>query len=324
MGVIVLFAAAQLLLFSLGDFPLQSGQTLQKTQIGYRTFGELNAARDNVILIPSWFNGKSADLEAYIGPGNLIDPTGYHIIVVDALSNGVSTSPSNSETQRGGAFPKISIGDMVESQHRLMQHLKIQHVHAVVGISMGGMQAFQWAAQYPEFMNKVIPIVGTPKMGIKDMLLWTTYIKMIPGMGGEKKSLADLFNFGRKSPAKLSEESQFASLMNGLEPEARPGTKQSLALPKSPNDVRRQFEAIMVHSILKKNATMEDAVKGIKAKLLVVAATQDKVVSPELPIQFADMAKFPKIVLEGECGHNAYKCEKDKLGPELNRFLREK
>ena len=322
--MIALFAAAQLLFFQLGDFKLQSGQTLQKTQIGYRTFGELSPARDNVILIPSWFNGKSADLEAYIGPGNLIDPTGFHIIVVDALSNGVSTSPSNSETQRGAAFPKISIADMVETQHRLMQHLNINHVHAVIGISMGGMQAFQWAAQYPDFMNKVVPIVGTPKMGIKDMLLWTTYIKMVPGMGGEKKSLADLFNFGRKSPSKLNEEAQFASLMNGLDPEAKPGAKQNIALPKSPNDVRRQFEAIMVHSIIKKNSSMDDAVKGIKAKLMVVAATQDKVVSPDLPIQFADLAKFPKVVLEGECGHNAYKCEKDKLGPELNKFLREK
>jgi homoserine O-acetyltransferase/O-succinyltransferase len=316
--------SAQLLFFILGDFKLESGQTLEKAQIGYRTFGQLNQAKDNVILIPSWFNGKSADLEAYIGPGNLIDPTGYHIVVVDAISNGVSTSPSNSETQRGEKFPRITIRDMVESQYRLLQHLGIKHVHAVVGISMGGMQAFQWVVQYPSFVSKAIPIVGTPRMGVKDVLLWTTYAKMIPGLGQPRRTnpLIDLFRIGGRTPARNNvEESQFSDLMNGLDP--APAGANNIALPKSPNDVRRQFEAVLAHNITRNfSSSFENTVKALKADLLVVVATQDKVVSPETPLEFAEIAKARKFVLAGECGHNAYKCEKTALGKVLNEFLR--
>jgi homoserine O-acetyltransferase/O-succinyltransferase len=315
-------ASAQLLFFILGDFKLESGEILEKAQIGYRTFGELNQAKDNVILIPSWFNGKSADLEAYIGPGNLIDPTGYHIVVVDALSNGVSTSPSNSETQRGEKFPRITIRDMVETQHRLLQHLGIKHVHAVIGISMGGMQAFQWMVQYPSFVSKAIPIVGTPRMGVKDMLLWTTYAKMIPGLGRPRKTNAflDLFRIGG-TRAQSAEENQFTDMMNGLDP--APVGPNNIALPKSPNDVRRQFEAVLAHNITKSfSSSFQNTVKAIQADMLVVVAKQDKVVSPETALEFAGIANAQKLVLEGECGHNAYKCEKALLGPALNRFLR--
>lgn len=302
----MLAVAAQLILFPLGDFRLANGQTLQQAQIGYHTWGELNAARDNAILIPSWFNGKSADLGDYVGAGPeyLFDTTGFFVISVDALSNGVSTSPSNSPTQRGDKYPRISMADMVESQKRLVDSLGIKRLHAVAGVSMGAMQAMQWSVQYPDFMKKTISIVGTHKMGAKDILLWTSFIKMIP-IGNNR-------NRGRGSA-----QSQFNEMMNNHQA----GRAHSL-IPKSPNDVRRQFEAVMQHDITRAFRSEDATIAAIQSEMLLVVATQDKVVSPEPPTEFARRAKAQLFTLAGDCGHNAYKCEKATLAPVINKFLR--
>ena len=96
------------------------------------------------------------------------------MIAVDALGDGVSSSPSTSPTQPRMTFPKFTIRDMVESQHRLLTGtLQIRHVDTVMGISMGGMQTFEWMTAYPEFMNRAIAIVGSPQLTSMDLLLWT-------------------------------------------------------------------------------------------------------------------------------------------------------
>jgi homoserine O-acetyltransferase len=103
----------------LGDLKLRSGAVIQDFRLGYRTLGRLNADKSNAILWPSWLGGKSEDLLQFIGPGKVIDSTRYFVILVDAIADGVSTSPSNSRKQPLGKFPEIAIRDMVESEHRL-------------------------------------------------------------------------------------------------------------------------------------------------------------------------------------------------------------
>ena len=104
---------------SIGDLLLESGETLRNCKVGYRTAGTLNADKSNVIIFPTWFTGTSDGLWKYelIGPGKLADTDRYFVIAIDALGNGVSSSPSTSISQPGAQFPDISIDNMVNSQY---------------------------------------------------------------------------------------------------------------------------------------------------------------------------------------------------------------
>ena len=164
----------------LGNFKLVSGEMIYKCKIGYRTFGTLNEEKSNAILWPTWFGGKSENLANLIGPDKVVDSDEYFVIAVDALGNGVSSSPSNSEYQSNRNFPQITIKDMINSQYKLLtEHLGINHLHGIIGGSMGGMQVFEWIVSYPNFMEKAIAYVGSPKLTSFDLLVWQTELTAI-------------------------------------------------------------------------------------------------------------------------------------------------
>ena len=104
---------------SLGDFKLENGATIRDCRIGYRTFGNLNADRSNAVLITTWAGGTTEQLKSSIAAGGLIDPTKYFVIAIDALGNGVSSSPSNSRLQPRMKFPQFTLRDAVNTQHEL-------------------------------------------------------------------------------------------------------------------------------------------------------------------------------------------------------------
>src|ERR1700733_5395038 len=113
--------AQELKFASLGDFRLESGEVIRDCRIGYRTFGKLNADASNAILIPTWANGTTDQLQHSIGPKNgVVDYAEYFVVLVDALANGVSSSPSNSNAQSRMKFPKITVRDMVNNQHQVL------------------------------------------------------------------------------------------------------------------------------------------------------------------------------------------------------------
>src|SRR3984893_17481402 len=164
----------------LGDLKLQSGGVIQDFRLGYRTLGKLNAQKSNAILWPSWLGGKSGDLLQCLGPEMVVDTSKYLVVLVDAIGNGVSTSPSNSKNTPLMSFPSFSIRDMVETEHRLATELlHLSHFHAVMGISMGGIQTFEWAVTYPDFMDLAIPMAGSPQSTSFDKLLWTAQIDAV-------------------------------------------------------------------------------------------------------------------------------------------------
>ncbi|HYP49335.1 MAG TPA: alpha/beta fold hydrolase, partial [Pyrinomonadaceae bacterium] len=130
---------------SLGDFRLESGETIRDCRIGYRTYGKINADKSNAVLITTWAGGTTEQLKSSIAAGGLIDPAKYFVIAIDALGNGVSSSPSNSKLQPRMRFPRFTLRDTVNKQHEVLTRiLKINRLRAIIGVSMGGMQTFQW------------------------------------------------------------------------------------------------------------------------------------------------------------------------------------
>src|SRR5215212_6401030 len=150
-------------LYNEGDLKLESGEAIKDFSISYVTHGTLNARKSNAILMVTAVGGNHHRLDFVIGPGKALDPDKYFIVCTDAISNGFTTSPSNSKSQPRMQFPKFAIRDMVESQYRLMKEkLGIDHVVAVVGPSMGGMQVLQWGVSHPEYMVALVPLAKTP------------------------------------------------------------------------------------------------------------------------------------------------------------------
>lgn len=152
-------------IFELGDVALQSGLTLRKAKLAYKTYGKLSAARDNVVVMPTYYGGQHANTEAMLGAGRALDPQRYCIIVPNLFGNGLSSSPSNSipPFDRAG-FPNMTLYDNVVCQHRLItEHFGINRIKLVVGYSMGAQQAFQWGALYSDIVQAIAPLCGSAR-----------------------------------------------------------------------------------------------------------------------------------------------------------------
>ncbi len=141
----------------LGDLVLESGETIRDFQLSYVTHGALNEARDNAVLVTVSLTGNHHRMDFLIGPGRALDPERYFVVCVDPIGNGLTTSPSNSARQPGMGFPRFVLRDMVDSQLRLLRdEMGLTILHAVVGASMGGMQALQWAVSYGHFVRSIV------------------------------------------------------------------------------------------------------------------------------------------------------------------------
>ena len=157
-------------LYHLGDLTLESGEVIRDFAISYVTHGTLNPQKSNAILMTSSIAGNHHRIDFLIGPGRALDTTRYFVVATDAIGNGLTTSPSNSQAQPGMKFPHFTIRDMVESQRRLLvDHLGISHLVAVAGASMGGMQALQWGVSHPDFASALValtPMARTPAWSV--------------------------------------------------------------------------------------------------------------------------------------------------------------
>lgn len=325
--LVVKTATAQEQLFAdLGDFRLSTGTVIRNCRIGYRTFGKLNNAKSNAIVMPTWASGTTEQLASNIGPGKLLDSSKYFVVAIDALSNGVSSSPSNSELQPRMNFPRFGLRDTVASQHQLLTgKLGLLHVKAVVGVSMGGMQAFQWMVSYPDFMDIVIPIVGSPRLAPYDLLLWQAQIDAIMSDRG--------WNNGNYStnPAKVVEFAFGELLLTTPDNYNKNKTRQQVfdSLEKAKqqpmidaNDKIRQAQAMMALDVSETfEGSLEKAARAVKAKTLIIVAKLDHVVTPGPATEFARILGAKIIELESDCGHLATSCEGAKVNAAVSDFL---
>jgi homoserine O-acetyltransferase len=153
-------------IFETTDFALQKGGGLPTARLVYRTLGTLSPKRDNVVLIPSWYSGTDKEAEfCMVGAGRAIDPARHYIVFTNLLCNGVSSSPSNTPAPyEATRFPLVTLFDNVRLQHRLLtQRLGVERIRLIAGWSMGGCQAFQWGAQFPDMVQAIAPLCSSAR-----------------------------------------------------------------------------------------------------------------------------------------------------------------
>ncbi len=152
-------------IFELGDIALQSGVVLPAAKLAYKTIGRLNAAGDNAVLIPSYYTGTHEGNEGYVAASRVLDPGRHFIVLTNLFGNGLSSSPSNTGAPFDGPrFPRVTLHDNVACQHRLLAEvLGVERLPLVMGWSMGALQSYQWAAQYPAEVRAILPFCGSAK-----------------------------------------------------------------------------------------------------------------------------------------------------------------
>ncbi len=309
----------------IGDFKLESGEVIHDCVLGYRTFGKLDAEKSNVVVFPTYFGGRSADLASFIGPGKMADSSVYYVIAVDALADGVSSSPSNSKLQPGMQFPHVTIGDMVNAEHKLLvDALHLAHVHAVAGISMGGFQALQWAVSWPNFMDKIVSVEGSPQLTSWDVLLWRSELRALendPAWNNGQyttepklQAFVGFFLVVFTTPEYMVKNSTIADV------------EQSFAGPHWPldaNDTIRQIEALLSQNIAAPfGGSLAQAATVIHAPVLAIVNRQDHLVNPTTSIELMKLLKGKLVQLDSDCGHRAFACEESQIARAIADFLK--
>lgn len=312
----------------LGTCTLDSGEKIEECRIGYRTFGKLDAKRSNVVLFPTWFTGTTKDLVDG-APRKLVDTKRFFLVLVDALGNGVSSGPSTSRTQARLRFPRFTIHDMVETQRRLVREvIGARKVHTVMGISMGGMQAFEWTVSHPDEVERFVSIVGTPQLTTQDLLLWNTELHLLQGStayaNGQYEgrppipALQELHWLMLTTPSHRNAETSRAAFPAWVATKAN-DTKFDW------NDWHRQLEAMLEHDVARQDGgDLAAAAKRVKAKALVIVSERDMMVNPEPSKAFAEAMneRATLVSLDSPCGHLAYGCDAT-LGSRIQRFMAE-
>ena len=314
----------------MGQCALESGQVIEDCRLEYRTFGQLRGNGENAVLFPTWFSGTTADLTQYVSAQSLVDPARYFVILAGAFGNAQSSSPSNSKKQPEASFPAFTIRDMVRAQHRLLtEKLGVEKLHAVLGISMGGMQTFQWMVLYPDFMARAIPIVGSPQLGSYDLLLWQTQLhaieealKAYDNPAEQRRAamrvVSDVHQLALTSPTYVDQETSRAELDKMMA-----GHEADL-IQRDPYDWASQLRAMITHDVSTPfEGSLEKAAAAVRARVMVISSAHDHMVTPAPSFDFAKRIGAEVVLLESPCGHLAPGCEQQKVTAAVQRFLAE-
>jgi homoserine O-acetyltransferase len=309
----------------IGNLALQNGDTLYNCSVGYRTFGILNKEKSNAILFCTWYMGNSADLQELIGNNSFVDSTKYFVIAVDALGDGVSSSPSNSVRQPGEKFPIITIRDMVTSQYQMLKkEFDIVQLHGMIGGSMGGMQIFEWIVAYPNYMKHAVAYVGTPQLSSYNRLFFTVLERIIDL--GKKYSITDIdqsalysmtFALVLRTPEFINKEitmDKYQEYIHSFELDTIHTQRFT--------DLYYQLRAMINHNIFQyDNNVVTSTTRRVKTNLLLIVAANDLTVNPQPAIQFGKAANAKIVQLTNNCGHLAPGCEFERCSKEIQLFF---
>jgi homoserine O-acetyltransferase/O-succinyltransferase len=300
-------ATGQVNTASLGRCRLELGGVIENCRVAYRTFGKLNDERTNGILIPTWFASGADNWLPLLGPRGVVDTAGFFVVVIESLGAASSSSASNSDGQSGLSFPEITIGDMVQASHRLVaDHLKLPELFGVVGISLGGLQAFEWGVRYPGFARRLVPIEGGPRQAIYGRAIWELIARACEdGLRGSVSldsttvTLARISILAMTSPAAANRRP--ASTYNEyLTAQARQLRTANLY------DWLAHARAILRHDISRTHAgDIAEAARRWKAKTFIIVAAHDHSIDPQPALEFARLIRADTMVIHSPSGHSA-------------------
>jgi homoserine O-acetyltransferase/O-succinyltransferase len=162
--------------FALGDVEVQYGGVIRDARLVWQTHGSLNPARDNVILYPCSYTATHEELAWLIGPDGILDPGRWFVVIPNMFSNGLSSGAAASPD-----YPAlVTIRDNVLAQRRLLrEHLGIDRLAAVYGFSMGAMQAYHWAALYPELVARAIVVCGSARTAVHNKVFLSGLLRTL-------------------------------------------------------------------------------------------------------------------------------------------------
>jgi len=322
----IAIADGELRFAEIGDFLLESGKVIKDCRLGYRTFGKINADKSNIVLFPTWFMGTTEEIlsTGFVGAGKIVDTEKHFVIAFDNIGGGVSSSPSNSKAQPDKTFPEFSLRDMVKAQYILLsEHLHIKGVHAVVGISMGGMQALQWIVMYPDFMKKAVSILGTTRTTAYDLLVWQSEIYAIEAaLVCKDKGYNALRPIVPFHMLALKTPHYYASKVKNDELNEMIVQTEEALKKYNPYDWIWQIKAMMTHDIFKQfGGSEQQAAKAVRSKLLVIVSEHDYMVYHKPSLVFSRLLKAESHVLSSDCGHSLFTSEHKILKTIVGDFL---
>ena len=348
---------------------LENKQTLPEVVVCYEQYGELNAARDNAILVTHGLTGSShaagryaADSrfggywDALIGPGKLFDTDKYCLIAPNVLGGcRGSTGPASLDPRTGRPyglkFPIVTIRDMVRVQKRLLEHLGIAKLRLVIGGSMGGMQALEWAVSYPDFMDSVCAIAASPRNSAQAIAFNECMRRAItldpnfqkgeyyesdpPNNGLSLARMIGMITYLSDSILQETFGRKPAMEATSIERDLHARFDVERFLHEEGDKLTRRFDAnsylyltraIDLHDICRGCDFMDAALSKIHAKMLLIGISSDILYPPEQLRGLDAQLKRQNIDstfwrLESNYGHDAFLVEQEKMIPVLRRFM---
>jgi homoserine O-acetyltransferase len=334
--------------FEMPSYTTVGGQTIKNVKVGWQAAGTLNADRSNAILITHFFSGTSHAFGKYkpddkaagywdsiVGPGKAIDTNKYYVISSDTLVNlspnalgVVTTGPAsiNPDTGKpyGMTFPVVTMRDFVNVQKALIESLGIKKLKAVAGASMGGLQVYEWAAGYPEMVEKIIPVIAAAEPGpylTGWLSVWAAPIMLDPKWNGGDYYGKEAPNEGLAQSLKIvtlhANQWQWAEKAFGLAP-AEEGKSPASAMNakfkiEATLDAAGKARAAVSDAnhflyLVKANQTYSADISKIKAPTLMIYAPTDLVFTGEIVEQgakkiAANGTPVQVVKLDGPNGH---------------------
>ena len=339
-------AANDLKTFSIDDFRLQSGIVMPSVTISYRTLGTLAPNRDNAVLVthgntsgpqmidPGGSTGEGSWNEI-VGPGKAVNTNRFFAICPNMLgssygaTNAADIDPGTGK-RYGSRFPDITVSDIVATQRRLIDHLSIKRLVAIVGPSYGGFQAFQWAVNYPDMMKGIAPVVTSPLVprerseGNVERLLGT--LSKDPNWNG-----GDYYDRG--GVKETMTQIRIATLKTyGIETRLKATMSDPVQIEAAIRDeAARWAGGFDANSLI----ILAKALRGfdvtaqfgrIKSKVLFVLSRTDKLFPPDIAPAVMQGLKAAGVdadyfLLDSELGHSASGLDAHKWAPRLKQFM---